>query len=326
MEQFIKNRVSVVTPVYNGEKHLSRMLESVLKQIWNDIEMILVDDGSTDATLEVAAKFQEKFKERGFTYRIVRGVHKNASAAINLGLPYVTGEYLIWPDSDDVLLPESVRIRVEFLQQHKKYNAVRSLSLYVDEETGKQAVRDEKVGSTENEWLFFDILESKTFVCCGCYMLKSERFFQIYPKRQIPEYDVGQNFQMLLPFCYQEACPTISQELYVVYQRAGSHSRRQLTCEQEEDKYKAYEALIDEISAICRITEKADKKRMEYWKDNRRLSLAKKYHKRAPFLSSMKKLRNEHQVSLVYCIKHLLSFFVLYWCRIAYRKLKGTYQ
>ena len=324
MEQFVKNRVSVVTPVYNGEKHLARMLESVLNQTWDELEVILVDDGSEDHTIAVAEKFKEKFQKRGFGYRIVRGEHKNASAAINLGLPYVTGEYLIWPDSDDVLLPDSVKLRVEFMREHPEYQAVRSLSEYVDEKTGNITSRDEKVGSLENKRLFFDILESKTFVCCGCYMLKAERFFQIYPNRAIPEYDVGQNFQMLLPFCYQEACPTIEQVLYVVYKREGSHSRRLLNCEEEEKKYQDSEQLIDELVVIGDITGKDDIRRIEYWKDNRRLCLAKKYHKKEPFLRTLKKMWKEHQVTPCYCGKHLFDFFVVYWGRIAYRKFKGT--
>lgn len=321
MSEFTKNLVSVVTPVYNGESHLKRMLESVLAQSWNSIEMILVDDGSTDGTLAVAESFTKEFEKRGFAYHIVKGTHKNASAAINLGLPLVTGEFLIWPDSDDMLKPDSVKTRVEFLQQHKEYQAVRSLSSYVDEATGEQTERDEKTGDLKKEHLFFDILESKTFVCCGCYMLRSERFFKIYQKRHIPEYNVGQNFQMLLPFCYEEACPTIEEVLYVVYKRTGSHSRRILTCAEEEEKYAAYELLIDEIAAICNMTPEHEK-RVEFWKDNRRLCLAKKYHKREPFLDTMKKMIKENQVSLWYCGKHLFSFFVLYWCRIAYQKIK----
>lgn len=163
MEQYKKNLVSIVTPVYNGELHLRRMLESVLHQTWDWIEMILVDDGSTDGTIQIAKEYSQKFEDRGYTYRIVQGTHKNASAAINLGLPFVTGEYLIWPDSDDVLLPESVQLRVEFLQKNTTYKAVRSLSIYVDEKTGKQTARGEKIGDLQKEHLFFDILESKTF-------------------------------------------------------------------------------------------------------------------------------------------------------------------
>ena len=138
----VQGRVSVITPVYNGEKHLSRLLDSILAQSWDDIEMILSDDGSADRTLEIAESYREKFESRGFRYQIVAAGHRNASAAINGGLPLVTGEFLIWPDSDDYLEKDSVRKRAEFLQKNPQYVCVRSLSRYVDE-SGRAAGRTE---------------------------------------------------------------------------------------------------------------------------------------------------------------------------------------
>lgn len=123
---FIKDKVSIVTPVYNGQGHLVPMLDSILNQTYPKIEMILVDDGSTDQTLQLAESYREKFFAKGYAYRIVQARHKCAAAAINQGLPYVTGEYLIWPDSDDRLEPESVERRVEFLKKHLQYQCVRT--------------------------------------------------------------------------------------------------------------------------------------------------------------------------------------------------------
>jgi len=139
-----KGRVSIVTPVYNGESHLARMLDSVLAQDYPQIEMILVDDGSEDGTIPVAESYREKFDARGYSYRIVQAEHKNASAAINQGLPYVTGEYLIWPDSDDILEPDSVKKRVEFLENNPQYQCVRSLAYYFDKLTGERRAPDER--------------------------------------------------------------------------------------------------------------------------------------------------------------------------------------
>lgn len=275
---FIKSRVSIVTPVYNGESHLGKMLDSVLAQTYPDIEMILVDDGSSDGTVRMAESYREKFAARGYGYRIVEGEHKNASAAVNRGLPYVTGAYLIWPDSDDYLKPESVERRVGFLEAHPEYQCVRSLSWYFDAETGKRSEKaDEQLGDLDKEELFWDILESKTFVCCGCYMLRSEAFFAIYQGRKIPEYDVGQNFQMLLPFMYRHKCPTIREELYGVSIREGSHSRTELTQAQEEKKYGDYERLVDEIADICNIDDEESKNRIVCWKARRRYQISLKY-------------------------------------------------
>ncbi len=276
--EYNAGRVSIVTPVYNGETHLAKMLDSVLAQTYPDVEMILVDDGSADGTVRAAQNYSEKFEEKGYGYRIVRAEHKNASAAINQGLPFVSGEYLIWPDSDDYLEPESIRRRVDFLRQHPQYACVRSLSYYFDEETGTRSEKaDEQRGDLKKLDLFWDILESKTFVCCGCYMLRTKAFFEVYPKRRIPEYDVGQNFQMLLPFMYRHQCPTIEEELYGVAVREGSHSRTVLTQAQEEKKYRDYEKLVDEIAENCGITDRESRERILCWKARRRYQIALKY-------------------------------------------------
>ncbi len=276
-QRFIKNRVSVITPVFNGESHLAHMLDSVLSQTYQDIEMILVDDGSTDRTYAVAESYQKKFAQKGYGYRIIKAGHKNASAAINQGLPYVTGEFLIWPDSDDRLEPDSINKRVGFLRAHPQYQCVRTLAYYFDPGTGSHVKADEKTGDLTKEDLFWDILESKTFVCCGCYMLRAEAFFEIYPLRRIPEYEVGQNFQMLLPFMHVHKCPTIREKLYGVCVRQGSHSRRKRTRAEEEKKYSDYEDLVDEIAGICGLRDAVSLKRIEEWKIRRRYGLAIKY-------------------------------------------------
>lgn len=304
---FCAGKVSVVTPVYNGEFHLAKMLDSVLKQTYPNMEMILVDDGSLDGTIAVARQYRERFVSRGYEYRIVETEHKNASAAINKGLSYVTGEYLIWPDSDDVLEPESVEKRVDFLDKHPEYQCVRSLSYYFNAETGAVSGKaDEQRGDLTKENLFWDILESRTFVCCGCYMLRTKGFFEIYPERHIPEYDVGQNFQMLLPFMFRYACPTIKEELYGVSVRDGSHSRMILTREQEEKKYDDYEKLIDEIAGICGIEDKASKDRIDYWKAKRRYGISLKYRRKKKAVMALHTMRRCGDMRLCRILKETI--------------------
>ncbi len=318
-------RVSIVTPVYNGETHLAKMLDSVLAQDYPQIEMILVDDGSEDRTIQIARDYREKFVGRGYEYRIVQAEHKNASAAINQGLPYVTGEYLIWPDSDDVLKPESVSRRAAYLCAHPDIQCVRSLSYYYDAVTGERSEKaDEQRGDLANTDLFWDILESKTFVCCGCYMLRTAEFFDIYPDRRIPEYGVGQNFQMLLPFMYRHACPTIREELYGVSIRSGSHSRTALTRAQEEKKYSDYEKLVDEIAKICGIRDQQSLKRIACWKAGRRYKIALKYGRKKQALRALRLLRKYGGFHLTEALKEIIwLYFVNEWVE---EKVYPVYQ
>ncbi len=274
-----KGLVSCVTPVWNREKYIGSMLESVLGQTYPWMEMILVDDGSDDRTLEIAESYREPFAKRGYEYQIVSAPHRNASAAINQGLPLVHGEYLIWPDSDDRLEKDSVEKRVAFLLEHPECDSVRSLMYYFDT-SGILAKSDEKIGDLEKNRLFFDLLEFRTFVCCGCYMLKTKEFFSVYPQRRIPEAPVGQNFQMLLPYMYRYTCHTIPERLYGVRVHPDSHSRRVLSQKEDEKKTRDYEKLIHEISTICNIRSIREIRRIKRWKWQRRLDIARRYRKK----------------------------------------------
>ena len=310
MERLIENKVSAVIPVFNGELYLSSILDSILTQTYPWIEIILVDDGSTDRTVQVAESYREKFILRGYEYCVVQSKHKNASAAINIGLPYVTGEYLIWPDSDDRLEKESVEKRIRFLKENPQYQCVRSLAYYFDQKTENIMPADEKTGDIFKEDLFWDILESETYVCCGCYMLRTESFFKIYPGRRIPEYDVGQNFQMLPPFTFYHLCPTIPEALYGVCVRPGSHSRIRLTEEEEKKKYQDYEKLIDDILLICHIEDTETKNRIEYWKSQRRYKLAVKYREGKKMIEAIRQMNRYGEVKPDRIWKDLLWSFI----------------
>lgn len=274
-----KGLVSCVTPVYNGAKYLDAMLDSVLAQTYPSVEMILTDDGSSDCTLEIAKSYGERFAQRGFRYEIVHGPHKNAAAAINRGLKQVRGEYLIWPDGDDLLHPDSIQKRVAYLEQHTDRQCVRSMMYFFDE--GAEHERHAwPFSNNQKEDLFFDLLEWKTFIYCGCYMLRSEPFFAIYPERCIPEYEVGQNYQMLLPFMYHHRCPTIPDCLYGVRLHPGSHSRQARTQAEAWQRCRGFEKLVDEIAEICDIRTFFERRRILCWKLTRRKQLAKRYGQR----------------------------------------------
>ncbi len=276
---FLKNRGSIVTPVRNGERYLSRMLDSVLGQSYRELEMILVDGESSDGTLALAEGYRERFRKKGIRYEVVTG-GGSAAAGLNRGFPFVTGEFLIWPDGDDVLEQESVKKRVEFLQEHPEYRCVRSLGYYVLEETGERTRADERRGDLTKEDLFFPILNSETFVCCGCYMFRTECFFKIYPERRIPDSIVGQNLQMLLPFLYRYPCPTIPEELYRVYARPGSSSRAPRTEEEEWKRCEEFQKLIGTLAEICGITDVREKRLVECAKARIRYGIELKYGKK----------------------------------------------
>ena len=101
--------VSVIIPAYNAEAFLARAIRSVEAQSFRDFEIVVVDDGSTDGTAELA---------RGFdSVRYVRESHGGEAAARNRGLAEATGELVAFVDADDEWLPEKLDRQLEFMQQ-----------------------------------------------------------------------------------------------------------------------------------------------------------------------------------------------------------------
>lgn len=96
--------VSVIIPVYNVEKYLRRCLNSVIDQEYKNIEIILVNDGSTDNSLEMAISYKEKDKR----IKVFSQENQGLSAARNTGLDKSQGEYIIFIDSDDYVSKDYV--------------------------------------------------------------------------------------------------------------------------------------------------------------------------------------------------------------------------
>lgn len=93
----MEKRVSIILPTYNVERYLEKCLDSVLEQTYKNIEIIVVDDGSTDSSLEIAKRYKEK-DER---IKVLTQENKGSGPARNLGLEHAIGEYCIFVDPDD---------------------------------------------------------------------------------------------------------------------------------------------------------------------------------------------------------------------------------
>ncbi len=106
-EEKKRPEISVIVPVYNVAPYLSACLDSVLAQTLRDFELILVDDGSTDGSREIAKEYEAKDERvRLFLHRWNHGV----TAAHNLGLEVSRGKYVVFVDSDDIVVPDCLEI------------------------------------------------------------------------------------------------------------------------------------------------------------------------------------------------------------------------
>ncbi len=103
--------VSVIIPVYNGDRYLAEAIESVVQQTYQPIEIILVDDGSTDNSANIA----RSYKQVRYIYQSNQGV----AVARNVGISQARGEFIALLDQDDRWTPNKLSVQIKYLLEHQ---------------------------------------------------------------------------------------------------------------------------------------------------------------------------------------------------------------
>ena len=123
--------VSIIMPVYNEEKNISRAIQSVLNQTYQKIELIIVDDGSTDSTPQIINDFK-RTDDRIIYLRNL--VNRGTTYSLNRGLRKAAGEYVARIDGDDWYCPKKIELQINFLERRKEYGIVGTFYILVTDD------------------------------------------------------------------------------------------------------------------------------------------------------------------------------------------------
>ena len=123
--------VSVIVPVYNVGAYLQQCLQSIASQSYAHLEVIVVDDGSTDDSGKIA----EEWASRDNRFRVVHQPNGGLSAARNTALDHATGRYVTFVDSDDLIAPQYVEVLCQLIQESGAQAALCGWHLYPDGDT-----------------------------------------------------------------------------------------------------------------------------------------------------------------------------------------------
>lgn len=158
--------VSIILPVFNAERFLPQCLDSILRQTYQNWELIAVDDGSKDGSMEIL----KSYEKRDNRIHIISKKNEGVSIARNIALEHAHGDYIYFVDSDDIVMPEGLMILVKAIESSKA-TFVKSDFLPIDEQgkqvfiNKKQVIRrryDDKV--MESEKFFKKILMKEYFL------------------------------------------------------------------------------------------------------------------------------------------------------------------
>lgn len=141
--------VSVVIPCFNAGRYVGEAIESVLAQSYEPLEIIVIDDGSTDDSLKIIRSFGHKID-------FIATSNRGASAARNTGIEQASGKYLKFLDADDRLIEGAIREQVEFSEQCYDRDAVFGDASYIDESgnvVADRSHRSRRMGENRLEYI-----------------------------------------------------------------------------------------------------------------------------------------------------------------------------
>ncbi|MGB6300512.1 MAG: glycosyltransferase family 2 protein [Rivularia sp. (in: cyanobacteria)] len=126
-QQKISKKVSVIIPLYNAEKYIGITLQSILSQTYDNLEIIIVDDESTDNSVKICEQFADS------RIKIVHQKNRGLSGSRNTGIHHASGDYIAFMDTDDIWLPEKLAKHIAHLESHPDVGVSFSRSALIDE-------------------------------------------------------------------------------------------------------------------------------------------------------------------------------------------------
>jgi len=216
----IKNKISVIVPVYNVEKYLAKCVKSILNQTYQNLEVLLIDDGSTDTSGNICDEYA-KLDGRVIVHHKMNG---GLSDARNFGIKMATGSFIAFIDSDDYIEQDMFEILFERIRKDKSDLAICNL-LYVDEigmsieeKNAYMPIRDEILLTSE---AFSKLAASKYwyYVTAVNKLYKRELWNDLeFPKGKVHEDEFTAHY--ILDRCSKVSC--VAKPLYMYVQREQS--------------------------------------------------------------------------------------------------------
>ena len=190
--------VSIVTPCYNGASYLDRYFEGLLSQTYENLELVFVNDGSTDGTERLFREYESIIETQfdgGVVY--IYQENKGPCAAMNAGYQAASGQYIAPCDSDDVMMPRKVEAHIAAFERNPDCDLVYGKHLICDE--AMQPIREmpKWKNPPSGSEVYEALLIHGMFIVSGSYCFRKE-CLQLLPGGKLNESYVAYNLQLLL--------------------------------------------------------------------------------------------------------------------------------
>lgn len=213
-------KLSIIIPVYNVEQYLQNCVQSVLTQTYQDLQVILVDDGSTDSSGILC----DQLAQQDSRIQVVHKVNGGLSDARNAGLKVATGDYVAFLDSDDVyLLNDGIAQLMAVAQaEHPDVLLFQAVDIYPHRQSARKAYDSDYLATHTGVEVFHQLVRTQSFNMSACFQLIRRELLekhQIYFEKDLLSEDVDWSLRL---WRHVEKVRAINLPLYGYQHREGS--------------------------------------------------------------------------------------------------------
>ncbi|MFI3330568.1 MAG: glycosyltransferase [Rikenellaceae bacterium] len=253
-------KISIIIPVYNGEKFLSTCLDSLLAQSLKDIEIICVNDGSKDNSLKVLQEYERKDSR----VRAIDQQNKGAGGARNTGMDLASGEFILFIDSDD---------KVDNDYCEKMYRAAKEFNAEIVVVSMKKVYKNRIKKRFEIKTTSMSNVMQDKFEACGCpksFYIMNKLFLRESLQRLNIRFDEGICYEDVKFLCLASTqmglLVSIPDVYYYYINQSNSVTKSKQTPKKQHDRYQALKFCVEYCAEHnIKIEEKYKKITKRYW-------------------------------------------------------------
>lgn len=291
--------VSIIICCYNATLFIDRCFNSLLSQTYKHLEIILVDDGSTDHSYDIASSYKQYFETQGMKLVLLKQNNQGAGYAAAHGLLYATGDYIMCFDIDDYLYPESIAKMRNFLVQNSEYSVVRTNGYRTKEfnslNTAQLFITEESEKKNTN--IFKDLMLGKTNNWAGSYMVRASVLWKQYPTHKMLASRYGQNLQILAVATYKNKTGFIDEPLMQYINNPYSFTNKHQTFEDSIKLYNEFEKIRFDILNYLQINDNSLKLQIKELYYRIKMNICISFNKKKEFFQYYNNLKKIHCLS-----------------------------
>lgn len=259
----LKDLVSIVIPCYNAEKYLNDCLSALLNQTYKKIEVIIVNDGSTDNSEKIIDSYEKKFKKNNMKLLKINQANSGQASAVNNALKFVNGEYLMWQDADDWYELDTVEYLKNYLDDTNS-EIVRAEAVFRDANDLNKVLFHARSKYDANNNVFESYLfETDSYCWPGIWMVKMEYFDSRIHDRTIIVSGEGQNAQLIFPLTCKNKVGYLKKVVYNYRVINNSHSHTKRNLSQKIKRNKNFKTLFTKVIYSIDVLSLDEKKKYE---------------------------------------------------------------